>query len=595
MKHPTHDSSEDDTLDFPEIDERPRWKAYLDRCGPEHKKQPGIWYHGLTKPNRDGEQLPYDDWICGPLMVEATTRDADGQSFGAMLKFKNKLGHWRQWNMPSRLLAAGGGGGQDGLIGELLDLGLKIKFDKQNRIAAYISDQTPHKTMWAALQVGWYENAFVLPDQVIGGSGDVFFQSCHATQKEYRQAGTVAEWQAHIGRYCMANPVLLFTASIAFAGALLQPCAADGIGFHFFGDSSRGKSTVMKLATSVWGPWASYRRTWKATANGLEASASLFNDGLLALDEIGDGEAKEIAQILYALGNGVGKQRAKQSGGAKKIATWRVATLSNGEKTIEAHLAEKGILAKAGQLMRLLQVPIFGKYGCFDTLHGFADGSSFADALAANAAKHYGAVGVAYLEKLSADLHTGRDFQALLAQFIQKIESLCKTGLTPQEKRAAKAFALAGMAGELATEYALTGWQEGQAMKAALQCYTAWRAHRGEGDSEGIQILKAVQGYLEVYGDARFTHVNDETRLHGERSGYWRNDENGAKEWLLTASGLARAAPTYELKQITAALLSAGWLKPGKSRLQQQQRTGAEQTKGFFYVISLDDPPEIEP
>lgn len=94
------------------------------------------------------------------------------------------------------------------------------------------------------------------------------------------------------------------------------------------------------MAASVWGGEA-FRRSWKATGNGLEAAAVLYNDCLLALDELGDSDAQEVNQIIYALGNGTGKQRANVKGTARPVHKWRIVLLSNGEKTLSAHFAEK--------------------------------------------------------------------------------------------------------------------------------------------------------------------------------------------------------------------------------------------------------------
>lgn len=55
-----------------------------------------------------------------------------------------------------------------------------------------------------------------------------------------------------------------------------------------------------------------YKRSWKATSNGMEAIATLFNDSFLALDEISEAKSTEIGGIIYSLANGVGKQRAKK-------------------------------------------------------------------------------------------------------------------------------------------------------------------------------------------------------------------------------------------------------------------------------------------
>lgn len=569
----------------PDIGKRPCYRCYgdfwQDDGGKDHPA--GVWHHGLSK----GEDpRPVDTWVCGEMHVEAIARDKAGRSFGQVLRFKNKLNQWQVWNMPARLLAGRG----DELLKELFDMGLAFNYHKRAQIAAYISSVTPGKTVWTASQVGWFEGGdnFVLPDTTVGRDADtILFQAESNSHQEYRAAGTLEAWRAGVAALCVGNPLLMFTVSTAFAGALLKHCGEDGVGFHVFGESSRGKTTGLKLAASVWGSWDTYKRVWKATANGLEGAAALFNDGLLALDEIGDGDPKEISEALYMLGNGSGKQRANVQGHAKALKTWRVAVLSNGEKTIEAHLSQKGLTMKAGQLVRFLQLPLFGRHGAFDDLHGHPDGRTFADTVVKAAAKHYGTAGRCWLDKLTQDpttLAACPDYlDAALGRFAGQFG-----GLTPQEARAAKAFALVGIAGGLATDYGITGWAEGAAFEAALACFAQWRGYRGEGDTEPQQIKEAVTAYLEMYGDARFTCTTDDTRLHGERSGYWRDTHNG-REWLFTSAGLKQAAKGFDLKQVESILKAAGWLKPdnqGKTKRVVKFKNN-ESGESRFYVIRL--------
>lgn len=327
-----------DAIISPDIEHRPCYRCYNDFWKDCHGKtqKSGVWFHSTSKGD---EPKPIDVFVCGEILVIATARDKAGRSFGQVLQFKNKLGHWQTWNMPVRLLAGRG----DELLKELFDMGLAFNYTKRGQIAAYISSIHPTKTMWTASQVGWFDgDNFVLPDTTIGKDSDgVLFQTESNNHQEYSTAGTLGEWRSSVAALCVGNPIMLFTVSTAFAGALLKHCNMDGIGFHIFGDSSRGKTTGLKLAASVWGNWEKYKRVWKSTSNGLEGAAALFNDGLLTLDEIGDSDPKELADSLYLLGNGTGKQRANVLGNAKAVKTWRTAILSNGEKTIEAHKHRK--------------------------------------------------------------------------------------------------------------------------------------------------------------------------------------------------------------------------------------------------------------
>ena len=75
---------------------------------------------------------------------------------------------------------------------------------------------------------------------------------------------------------------------MAFAGPLLGLIGREGGGFNFYGQSSRGKTTLAEASASVWGKGGrpGFVRSWRSTANALEATAALHTDTLLVLDEL---------------------------------------------------------------------------------------------------------------------------------------------------------------------------------------------------------------------------------------------------------------------------------------------------------------------
>jgi putative DNA primase/helicase len=539
----------------PEIN-RPCYAVYDDwisfSANPaDKKKRAGVYYHGI-KTNSKGEETTFDEYICDPLHIDAGSCDSTDNNFGLMLRFKNQCSRWTKWLMPLAMLA----GGCEELRAELLRQGLNIDHHKRGHLPNYLQSQRPKKRLECALKVGWHNDCFVLPNRVIGHRDDIFFQTDHAVTAEYTQRGSLKDWRQHLSRYCADNPVLIFHASVGFAGPLLKPCHIDYVGFHWFGDSSKGKSTGHKIAASIWGG-EGYRKSWRATSNGLEAAAVLYNDNLLALDEMGDSDAREINQVIYALGNGTGKQRANVRGTARAVQKWRIVLLSNGEKTLESHFQEKGLPVKAGQSVRLLQIPVFGQYGAFDDLHGMKDGRLFSDTLQKNTADYYGTSGIAYLEKLVKD---HQDFDGLLEASLQLFTA---EEMQPQELRAARAFALVGMAGELATDYGITGWHKNAAIDAALKCFAKWRNYRGNGASEDKAILESIKDFLDRNGDSRFSAKNiTEYAMRINRAGWWYVDEdNSGRIYLFTSAGLKDASVGYDQKRVIEALTKAGWLR----------------------------------
>ena len=542
---------------IPDETGRPCFRVFDDEVETENEKyRPGVWHFGIKHGKDNTTPTLTQTWICSPLHIKAVTFDAQDNNFGRLLCFTNTNGHSREWAMPMELLKAAG----DDLRGELLAMGVSIDPGGHRMLGQYLQARTPEKRMRCALQVGWCGDSFVLPDTVIGAKAtEIIFQSGERGHEEYTKGGTFDGWQRELSALAIGNPLLLLALSASFAGPLLDKCHAEGGGLHFVGDSSTGKTTVIEAACATWGG-TNFKRSWRATANGMEGAAALVNDGLLALDEISECDPKEIGAIVYALGNGTGKQRASRTGNARSVTRWRCMVLSSGERSIGTAMAEGGYRAKAGQSVRLLDVPAARAFGAWDDLHGFANGAAFADALKKAAATHYGHAGRAFLEKLTRDT---RNFSDFLEQF-KALPGFAVNDGEGQDKRAAGRFALLAMAGELATEYGLTGWPEGAALDAAAQSFKAWQSLRGRGNDERRQILEAVSGFIERHGDSRFSDAErspdlrfpDQTR---DRAGWWRDSSIG-RVYLFTNEGLRDALKSFDFKRALDVLQAEGAL-----------------------------------
>ena len=570
-------------LSVPESD-RPCFKvfdAWTTLRESSNKLRPGVWYFGIKAGKNAEPPSLIQQWVCSPLHIAAVTFDGQENNFGRLLRFRNTLGRWREWAMPMELLRGAG----DDLRGELLAMGVQIDPNAHRLLGQYLQATTPKRRVRCALQVGWCGDVFVLPDEVIGPkAADVIFQSGERGHDEHTRAGTLEGWQVEIAARAVGNPLLVLALSASFAGPLLARCNAEGGGIHFVGDSSTGKTTAIEAACSTWGG-PNFRRSWRATANGMEGAAALFNDGLLALDEISECDPREVGAIVFALGNGRGKQRASRTGTARSVTRWRCFVLSSGERTIGTTMAEGGYRAKAGQSVRLLDIPAGRRFGAWDQLHGFASGTAFSDALKRAVVTHHGHAGRAFLEKLTRDR---RDFCERLER-LKALPEFSADGGEGQDKRAAGRFALLALAGEVATEYGITGWPEGAAINAAAEGFKAWRSWRGRGNDERRQILERVASFIERHGDGRFSDAdrNFDTPIR-DRAGWWRDAGSDGRIYLFTADGLREASKGFDFKRVLDTLQEVGALpKPDESgERAKPQRIGGRLVR--LYSIHAD-------
>ncbi len=515
------------------------------------KRRPGVWYCYQTEGTERKPPANQASFICSPLYIEGVTNTESGQYFGRLLRFRDTLGHWRYWAMPMEMLR----GSCEELRGELLASGVEIDFRNRQKLADYLQWRVPRDVWTAATRTGWTNKggAFVLHDRIIGDDR-VHFQSGSMNGTGVtRVGGDYLQWQTMV-RYCEGNPVLMTSIGVSLSGPLLAKTHRDNGGVHWLGDSSIGKTTALILGGSVWGG-EDFKRTWRATSNGLEGVAALLSDTCLCLDEINEADPREVGAIVYSLGNGTGKTRANRVGLARDAHRWRLSLLSTGERSISAAMQESGKQAKSGQLVRLLNIPANRTHGVFDNLHHFEDGRAMADFFKTACAKHYGHAGPKFVEHiLSLEKKDDADFGGILAKFEQQFKHD-----DSQAARAASRFALYAMSSELAIEAGILPWKVGAALDACKVMYDLWQTMRGDSATEHKQILQNVADYVLKHGDTRFTDKTSNESPKLERAG-WYTEREGGRVYLFTPAALREAGGNFDIKRVLDALDSAGWI-----------------------------------
>lgn len=477
---------------------------------------------GLHKLAPDESKIPQR--ICGPFEVLAETRPDGNDAWGLLLRWRDRDGNLHQWNMPRAMLA----GEASELRARLAACGLDVmQTDGARRaLVECLAKVRCTRRSRTVPRIGWHWGtsekpgaSFVLPDRVCGvpPSGEVLTLDIDPPPTVFRQRGKLAEWTAQVAEPCRGNSRLMFAVSLAFAGPLLTPLREEGGGVHLRGDSSKGKTTALQLAASVWGaPIGAdpFVRQWRSTANAQESTAASHNDCLLPLDEIGQADPREIGEAAYMLANGQGKDRMRDRGGLRRTATWRVLFLSTGEETLADLMARGGRHVKAGQEVRFLDVPADAGagFGIFEDVHGAADGNAFSRELRQASQQCYGTAGPAFLDWFAPRLAGDPAWpsEVLAPRLRAFVDRAAPPGSDGQVLRAAGRFALAALAGELATEAGVTRWERGEAEAAAMACFRAWLdARGGAGSREAQNIISAVRRFIGLHGAARFETIKD--------------------------------------------------------------------------------------
>jgi putative DNA primase/helicase len=209
----------------------------------------------------------------------------------------------------------------------------------------------------------------------------------------------------------------------------------------------------------------------------LEGAAASATDAVLILDEFGQIDGREAGAVLYSLSNGGGKVRAARDGAMREPKSWRVMVLSTGEISVESKLAEdRGRKPRAGQLVRMLDIPADRGFGVFDHAGADGDAGKLAKAFKQAALAAYGVAGPEFVQRLIDGQVTGEDVRGFVGEFVS---AYLPAGADGQVDRAAQRLGLIATAGELATLLGVTPWREGEAKAAAALALEQWIGQRG--------------------------------------------------------------------------------------------------------------------
>lgn len=541
---------------------RARFELFQEQLG----FRDGIYWIGVKESKTTGvllEETPV--WICSPLSVAAATRDSTGNEWGRLLVFHDRDDREHRWAMPMAMLAGNG----DEVRAELLRQGLEITSDgNRRRLLDYIQAEAPNVAARCVTRTGWHDDTFVLPAATYGAEAaePVIFQTTAPDGVALSRSGTLDGWRDEVARPCAGNSRLVLALSASFAGPCLGLIGTEGGGLHLRGGSSAGKSTALLVAASVFGP-SNFARTWRQTDNALEGVASLHSDLLLILDEIGQLEPKHAGACAYLLANGQGKGRARRDGAPRAAASFRVLFLSAGEIGLGDLVAQGGGKVRAGQEVRVVDIPAdAGKgLGLFDALPNETSPGVFADRLKAATAKHHGHALPAFLDELVIDLDATR---RLLRKTRDMLAEDLADGITDgQVRRVTQRFALVAAAGELASAYGLTGWQLGEAERAARTCFADWLEARGtSGNAEPAAMLNQVRGFLAAHGEARFTPWEADGYARTiNRAGYRRKSETGPEYFIEREVFRHELAAGFDAGAVARILVGCGALMPDTS------------------------------
>lgn len=554
------------------------------------KRADGVYWIAPKVDRESGEIINNETWLSSPLEVIGTGSDDAGQYYFVL-----------RWKAPNRkektirALPAGDIGEREGWR-TLKSGGVKVVASTGYRglLSDWLQQTAPAQEWGISHRAGWFRGAYIMPDgEVIGEpENPVMFNGGSAAASGYTVSGTPESWRDSVARLAGGNPMMMLGVAASLAAPLIGLVNADGFGVHLFDNSTAGKTTTADIAASVWGYPDLLRLTWYGTALGIANEAEAHNDSLLPMDEIGQGtSAKDVATSAYTLFNGAGKLQGAKEGGNRELRRWRTVAISTGEKDVETFLAEEGIRAKAGQLVRLLNIPMEKS----TVHHEHANGYDHAKALKAAYTENHGATGREWVKWLASQQQEAKD---AVKAARERWDGLIPENYGDQVKRVADRFAILEAA-LIAGQY-LTGWSEQASRDAIQHCFNAWVGEFGTGSKEHQQIIAQCEAFLNRFGFSRYLPYPDTDPrdlpikdLAGYRVDGKREDDL-SKFYTYPAIFEEEISAGFNPVAFGKVLALAGMLERGGDRLKKKalKKIGGKQHAFYVLMYSPDEDEE---
>lgn len=267
--------------------------------------------------------------------------------------------------------------------------------------------------------------------------------------------------------------------------------------------------------------------------------------------------------------------------GTKTCGTYGLGCCFSGVFAVIMNVYAVCIQAKAGQEVRLIGIPAVSRdaqYGVFEDIHDLPNGAEFSKYLCLAAGSNYGTPFKAYIAKIAPNIDTVR---AQWDKFLYDRDWFISVDSDGQVRRAKHRFLLVAFAGELATEYGITGWNIGDAINAAKNCFHEWIENRGGTESrEKKRILDQVKKFFD---DNAENFVDKERASEYNRyniAGY----RDGAYYMILPQKFAADVISGLNRRTAIKTLIDMEWMYPDNSgRPDRTENINGNATKVYKF------------
>lgn len=378
-------------------------------CGSWIANDDGIWV--LTEKGRI--------YACThPIYISRILINAETNIHKAEIKFKVR-GRWRDTFIDRKSIASRSG------ILALADSGVQVTSENAGLLVQYLSDiealnPDDIKEQTSTSRLGWIGNTFM------PYGNDVIFdneQNLLSLFNSIRSVGSRQRWYELVKDIRKAGRIeaLVYIAA-SLASVLVEVVGALPFVVDLWGETGKGKTVLLMLATSIWADpnEGAYMTDAKATTTAMEVRLDVLNSLPMTLDDmaqIKNQYDEDFSALVYRWCAGKGRDRSNKNLGLNKLTSWHNCILTNAEHSLVTETMQ------GGAINRIIDIEMGDGYI-------FPNGNEVADTLRHN----FGHCGREFVEQVQ--LMGFEEVRQIQRGYMEKIQQYAKDkGVEKEEKQ----------------------------------------------------------------------------------------------------------------------------------------------------------------
>ena len=403
-----------------------------------------------------------------PIYIKRILINAETGIHKAEICFKVR-GKWRSCFIDRKSIASRSG------ILALADNGVQITSENAAQLVQFLAELeawNPEdiKEQTSTSRLGWIGDVFMPYGNEVVFDNE---QNLLSLFNSIKQVGSRQKWYEAIKRIRKKRriEVLVYIAA-SLGSVLVEPVGALPFVVDLWGETGKGKTVALMVATSIWADpnEGAYMTDAKATNTAMEVRLNVLNSLPMTLDDmaqIKNQYDEDFSSLVYRWCAGKGRDRSNKELGINKLTSWHNCILTNAEHSLVTETMQ------GGAINRIIDIEMDGAI--------FENGNEVADLVRHN----YGFCGREFVEQVQ--LLGFEEIRRIQREYVEKIQEYAKEQGNEKEEKQVLPMSIILAADEIAEKYL---FQDGIRLDLGQCCYLLKNKGEVSEHQRAYQFLK---------------------------------------------------------------------------------------------------------